>query len=53
MDWGIAVVVANAPDVKHVPGRTSDVNHAHRLQKLDSGRFGWHHKRFRYTWELR
>lgn len=31
---GIAVVVANARDVKHVPGRKSDVNDAQWLQRL-------------------
>lgn len=31
---GIAVVVANAADVKHVPGRKTNVNDAQWLQQL-------------------
>ena len=31
---GLAVVVANARDVKRVPGRTTDVNDAQWLQQL-------------------
>jgi transposase len=34
VDRGIAVVVANARDVKHVPGRKTDVNDAQWLQQL-------------------
>ena len=33
-DRGIAVLVANARDVKHVPGRKTDVNDAQWLQQL-------------------
>jgi transposase len=34
VDRGIEVIVANARDVKHVPGRKTDVNDAQWLQQL-------------------
>jgi len=34
VDQGIAVILANARDVKHVPGRKTDVNDAQWLQQL-------------------